>query len=266
MKRNVFYLIVALFSVFCMTSCISGDNTQEGRALGVMGYTNNYTPVMKSTFGPVYSPTIANLLDKGDIRMNRCYIFTYTYDSDLPENAQSVVNANGYYTITLNAYEEIPSYNIDSYLTDTSKVMTDEVALSSVFEDSNYLEGYLFISQSVEQPSDLLLDWHMTYDYSTMVPRVENNANYYDVFVRATKKNSGEKSTVNMQYLNAYYMKNYLRDAANKEKSLLGSSYNEATSKFVLRFVYVSAIDKDTQAITWKNHPVDVLISSFLDE
>ena len=266
MKRNDFYLIVALFSVICFTSCISGNNVQEGQALGVMSYNTNYTPVMQSTFGPVYSPTIANLLDKGDIRMNGCYIFNYTYDGDLPENAQSVVNVNKYYTITLNAYNEIPSYNIDSYLTDTSKIMTDEVAISKVFEESSYLEGYLFISQSVEQPSDLQLNWDMSFDYSKMMPRVENDKNYYDVFVRATKKNNGTASTVNMQYLNAYYMKNYLRDAAYKEKTLLGSDYNESTSKFILRFVYVSAIDDDTQVITWKNHPIDVSISSFLDE
>ena len=266
MKRKDFYLVVALLSVFCITSCVSGDNVQEGQALGVMGYSENYTPVMLSTFGPVYSPTIANLFDKGDIRMNRCYIFNYTYDGDLPENAQSVVNANKYYTITLNAYDEIPSYSVDYYLTDTSKVMTDEVAVLKVFEESSYLEGYLFISQTVEQPSDLKLDWDMSFDYRTMMPMVENNENYYDVFVRATKKNNGTASTVNMQHLNAYYMKNYFRDAAMKEKSLLGSGYNKATSKFTLRFIYVSAIDKETQAITWKNHTVDVLISSFLDE
>jgi hypothetical protein len=266
MKRNGFYLIVSLLSVFCITSCISGNNVQEGQALGVMGYSSSYTPIMNSTFGPVYSPTIANLLDKGDLRMGRCYIFNYTFDSDLPENAQSVVNVNKYYTITLNAYNEIPSYNIESYLTDTSKVLTDEVAILKVFEESTYLEGFLFISQAVEQPSDLQLNWDMSYDYSSMMPNVEDNKNYYDVFVRATKKNTGSASTVAMQYLNAYYMKRYLSDAASKEKALLGSGYSESSSKFTLRFVYVSAIDKDTQAITWKNHPIEVLISSFLDE
>ena len=265
MKRNVFYLIVALFSVFCITSCINGDNTQEGQAIGVMGY-NNFTPVMNSTFGPVYSPTMSNLVDKGELKMNGCYFFTYTYNGDLPENAQSVVNANKYYTITLNSFEEIPSYNISSYLTDTSKVMNDEVAISKVYDGSDYFEGYLFITQTVEQPSDLQLNWEMSFDYNEMMPSVEDNKNYYDVFVRATKKNNGDKSVVNMNYLNAYYMKSYLRDAANREKALLGSSYSETSSKFTLRFFYVSAIDKDTQEITWKNHSIEVLISLFIDE
>ena len=263
MKRNDFYLIVALFSVISFTSCISGDNVQGGEALGVMGYTNNFTPVIKSPIGLFYSPTIANLLNKGDMRDGGCYIFNYTLDGDLPENAQSVVSANGYYTITLNAYEVIPSYNLDSYLTDTSKIMTDEVAIAVVFESSSYVDGYLFITQVADPASNLQHDWNMSYDYSTMMPRVEGDKNYYDVYVRATKKNSNSALT---SYWNAYYMKNYLRDAAYKEKASLGSGYLEASSKFTLRFIYVSAIDKDTEAITWKNHPIDVLISSFLDE
>jgi len=266
MKRNGLFLIVALLSVFCVTSCIEGNNVQEGQAIGVLTYGDGYTPILKSSLGPVYAPNIITMLDNGKMKMYGCYIFSYTLDTDLPENSQSVINANGYYTVTLNAFNELPQYTVDPYLVDTSKVVSDEFAVTSVYEEGSFLEGFLFISQIVEQPSDLELEWSMSYDYNTMMPSEDlDGRNYYDLFVRASKKNSSDKSLVSMQYLNAYKIGNYLQSAASREKALLGSSYNESSSKLTLRFNYVYSIDKETQNITWKTHTIDVLISSFLD-
>ena len=267
MRKNGLILIVTLLCVFGLLSCIEGDNVEEGQALGVLKFDENLTPVLYSTRGPVYSPSINSFLSNYEMIPGGCYIFSYRFDAGLPENAMSVVDVNGYYTITINAFQEIDRYTVNPYIDDTSKVMTDEVAISSVYENnaySTYIEGYLFIYQSVVQPSDLLLNWYMSFDFETMMPTVENGVNYYDVFVRATKKNEGTKSNVDMKYLNAYNMESYLHNAANREKSLIGSSYNESTSIFLLRFNYASEIDDDTQKITWKSKTVDVGIASFL--
>ena len=264
MRKNGLILIVALLSVFGLSSCIQGDNVSEGQAFGVLEFNDNYTPVLYSSYGPFYSPSINTLLDDYKMNIGGCYIFTYRLDADLPENSQNVVNANGYYTVSIIDYHEIDRYPMDSYLTDTSTVMPNEIAVSSVYDNSYYLEGFLFMYQSVTQPSDLELNWNMSFDYNTMMPTVENGVRYFDVFVRATKKNEGTKSTVNMQYLNAYSMGSYLQSAANSEKSILGSSYNELSSTFAVRFNYASTIDAETQKITWRSHSIAIPIALFL--
>ena len=260
MKKKCLFLCVTLLSVFALTSCFEGENTAEGQALGVLDYGKNRTPVLISSIGPVSSPSFDALILRGDMSIGGCYIISYLFNRDLPENSSGMYEANGYYTVSLNGLVELPTYNMEAYVADTSFAFSNEIAVSNVYEDSEYLGGHLFIYQIVSQPSDLKLEWSMSYD-ETIEPTEEAVGRYYDVFVRATKMNSSENSNVNMQHLNAYNMGSYLKKVANKEKSLLGSNYVESSSMFKLRFNYVSAIDKDTQKVTWKSHEESVLIS-----
>jgi len=269
MKKNGLFLFVALLSVFCFASCIESDNVTEGRAVGVLNYSDNYTPVLISTIGPPVSATnIDALISRGDMSINNCYLFDYRFDMDLPENALNVATDRGYYTVTLGGIYEVPKFPMLPYLSDTSQVLPNEIAVLSAYEgNSDYVEGYLFITQDVIQPSDLDVEWNMSYDYETMMPYEGlDGRRYYDVFVRAIKKNNSEKSTTTTRYLNAYNMGGYLRSAAFAEKTSLGTSYNESSSTFSLRFNFASEIDKDTEAITWKSHTIAVSIAQFLEE
>ena len=270
MKKNGLFLFVALLSVFCFTSCIESDNVSDGVAIGVLNYSDDYiTPVLKSTFGPPLSASnLGTLISNGDMNINNCYYFEWRLDMDLPENAQNVAAAKGYYTVTLGRIYDIPKYSILPYLADTSQVLPDEIAVLSAYEGEGvYLEGYLFIDQTIIQSSDLDVEWNMSFDYATMMPfEGSDGKRYYDVFVRATKKNNSEKPTVTMQHLNAYNMGGYLRSAAYEERNFLGTGYSESSSTFALRFNFVSEIDKDTEAITWKSITKTISIADFLEE
>jgi hypothetical protein len=55
----------------------------------------------------------------------------------------------------------------------------------------------------------------------------------------------------------------YLITASNREKEFLGSSYVASSSRFVIRFNYISKIDEETKNITWESDEVDFYVASF---
>ena len=259
MKKFGLLLIVTLLSGFCFTSCFEGSHVEDGTAIGILDYSKNYNTIIKSTIGYSYAPNLETIMASRGLSTGDCCIFVYNLDHDLPENAQNVVEANGYQTISVLDIAKIDKYYMVPHLTDSSKALPGEIAIEDPYESANYIEYHLFISQIVNQPSDLLVEWNMSYDANTMMPTIVNGERYYDIFIRATKKNDSDKATVNTPHLIAYNIGRYLEDAALTE-------YNNSssTSKFMLRFNYVSKIDNETKEITWKSKTADVLVSQFL--
>ena len=259
MKKNGLFLIATLLSGFCFTSCFKGSNVVDGTAVGVLGYSSSNTPILKSTIGPSYAPNLNSVMISKDISVGDCCIFVYSLDYDLPENSQNVIETNGYQTIALLDIEKLSRNQMITHLTDTSKTLYSEIPIVDPYESGSYVDYHLFISQIVNQPSDMQITWDMSYDANTMMPTVEHGERYYDIFIRATKRNEGEKAKGNTQHLVAYNIGRYLEEAASNEYN-----NNNSATKFELRFHYVTEIDKDTQALTWQNKKIEIQISSFL--
>lgn len=264
MNRIGLYLTGLFVSVLFLTSCLKGSNVQEGYACGVIGVGKDYfTPVLKTNSGDFYSSNLSsfNLYD-GD-----CCFFYFRLDSDIPENSPNYIESSGYYTISLLQLEKINKYYLSSHLMNSiSTALPDEVSVSNGYSSGDYVENHLFITQIVNQPSDMELSWRLEYDEQTMMPTTdENNKRYYDLYIRATVKKEGEKTAESEKgYLNAYYMYNYFATAASKEKELLGSNYSASSSKFTVRFNYASSINKETNAVTWQSYQVEDNIAWFV--
>ena len=263
MKNFSLFLCASLLSVLCLSSCMKIGSVTDGQAVGVATYGYNNKLILNSTVGPV---SAANLESLG-YTAGSCYWFFYSHDADLPENSQNVINANGFVTVSILDSEEIPKFFLYSSLSDTSAVMPDEIAIISPFDNNpSYIDSHLFMTQAVNMPNDIQLQWNMSYSPGTMMPTEIEGSRYYDIFIRATKKNESTKTASLVQCLNAYYIGGYLQNAAQTEKSILGNNYNASTSTFKLRFNYASDINAETQKITWRSKVTDVAIAGFLPE
>jgi len=265
MKNFGLFLIGLVFSVISMTSCMEGGNTEDRITYGVLDYgSKSMYPLLKSGDGNLFSSSIVAAFNAGEMNLGDCYAVYYRIDYDLPENLPNVVETNGYFTVTLIEWSKIPRYTAFSSLTDTSVVLLNEIPVLNVFNNGDFLEGFFFMSQTVNHPEGWELSWDMSYNYS-MMPTEENGRRYYDLFVRATVKKQGDKTTkVDVPYFNAYYMDYYMKNAASNEKNFLGSSYNSSSSKFTIRLNFVSSIDAVTNKMTWNNYQVEIPISPFL--
>jgi len=267
MKKFGLFFSSMFLSVFLLTSCLEGGSVQEGTVICVLDYGNTLNPVLRTPFGYLSAPNLNNLISSGGMVYDNCYVVAYRMDDKLPENAPGVVDMNGYTTITILDYNEIPKYSLKYSLTDTSTICEKEMPILGLDENYGilgYLSDYLFTIQVANHPSGLELSWDLSYDYGTMMT-VENDKRYYELYLRATvRKETEQTSKSNIQHVSAFYMGSYLRSAASLEQSNLGSSYSASSSTFTIRFHYVTGIDEE-ENITWKEKTVDFPIYTFIE-
>ena len=266
MKKIGLYLASLSLSIVFLTSCMKGSNVWEGIVLGVIGLSENFTPVIKTSAGDLYSSSLITSMNDGKITFGDCYVFYIRVDSDLPENSPNVVATYGYQTVTILDQLQLSKYTLQYGLTDTTTVLPGEVPIVKAFDNNaDYIEGILFLVQTVNIPEGWELSWDMSYNPNTMMPTTEGSNRYYDLYVRAivTKEGTNTNKT-DRSFTNAYQIYSYLTSVANTEKQLLGSSYNANVSKFIIRFKFPSSIDKDTNTITWSSNQIENLyVASF---
>ena len=268
MKRFGLFFLSMLLSAFFLTSCLEGGSVTEGTFVCVLDYGKNFNPVLRSSSGYYSAPNYLNsLISAGDMNLYNCYLVYCRIDDKLPENTPSAIEMNGYTTVTILGYGEIPKYGLKPFLTDISTILEKEMPIEKALYE-NYAEclsDYLFMSHLVNHANGLELNWDISYDPSTM-PTVENSKRYYDLYIRATvRKETEQTSKSNITHLTAYNMGSYLRNVASLEQSYLGSSYSASSSTFTLRVHYVTALDVAENSITWKNETLDIQISPFLE-
>jgi len=263
MKNFGRYLTSLLLCVFLLSSCIKGSNVRDGVGYGLLawGGSNGFTPVLKSPLGIFSGSNVIALVNNLELNVGDCYVFSYRIDYDQPENSASVVETNGYQTITLIDYVMLPTYNFNSYFPDISYISSDEIPLVKACNGIDFFEGYLFMAQVARHPDDWKLTWEINYDPDTMMPTEEDGQRYYDVYVRARAQSKSEKTTMSeLTYTNVYYVDDYLTLAANQERK-----DNPSATQFKVRFFYISDIDEETNTATWSHDQVDFSVEGFLD-
>jgi hypothetical protein len=268
--KKISLFTTLLFSVLCLTSCLEGgSNKRTATAYGVLDIGENFNSyVLNSTLmldlGPVSSPQLSEWINSGEMELYKCYMFDFEIDLGIPENSYSMLQQNGYSTITINSYEELPTYHVNSFPADTAKALNDEVPVLNGYAKSSYGAEYMYLQQTVNQPEDQQLSWEMSYDYNTITnPTETGGARYYDLFVRAVKLTDGTKSNTDVSYLNAYHMSDFFNRAAENEKSRLGSNYT-SNSTFKFRIFYANEIKDGVPA--WKNVIQEAYIALFVED
>lgn len=264
MKKIGLFIASLCMSIIFLTSCMKGSNVWEGPAFGVVNVSSKtFTPIIQSTAGDVYSSTIMTLMEKGDLTFGDCVYIYLNIDFDLPENSPTAIDTYGYQTVSIQQIALLSKCNLNYYLTDTATVLPGEVPILKVYNGGSYVAGHFFIEHSVNIADDWELTWDMSFDNSSMMPKIEGDKRYYDLYVRArVTKETDKTSKSDRPFLNVYNMGSYFTSVANAERAILGSNYNEG-SKFTLRFNYPSGINNDTNTITWSSNEVEEKVASF---
>jgi len=267
MKRFSLFLSLLFLCVCFLSSCIKGGNIQEFSTFGVLKYSEKglFTPVLETPVGIFYSPVINSLMGREEMIIDHCYAVYIQLDHDLPENSSTAYDAYGYQTVTIKAYEEVPRYNLE-YLPeiDLTTILPAEVPVSKGFETGDYVSDYLFMLHYINIQDDWSLNWKLSCNSSKMYTE-EDGKRYYNLYLRATVNKEGDKTVkVEKGFANAYRLYSFLTSVAVSEKTLLGGNYVENSSKFNLRFNYVSQIDTTSQTLTWKHDQLDAYIAPFI--
>jgi hypothetical protein len=272
MKKFSLYLLVTYVCIAGLTACLEGGGNREtGYSVGILDIGDkSFNYVIKTLGGDLYAPELLSYMSAGKMNMGAGYYVSYEIDWDLPENTQNMIMANGYVTVTLLGFLEADSYNLNHSLTDTSVIRTDEVAVTEALVPAansginGFMTNYIFMTHLVQCPENLELTWDLSYDYEKgLTPTEEYGNRYYDLFLRAVKTNDSDKSNIDAAFFNSYYVGDYLKRVAGKEKELLGSGNYNQNSTFTLRIHYVSEI-KDNDELVWENQEFPYLIYPFV--
>ena len=253
MKKLVLQSVVCIFvSLLLLTSCIEeGGNVQDKQAFGIVRFDyetgKNVLDVTNDDI-TIYSSRFQNDFD------DNCFFVTYRIDYDDEQNSAKNVEAREYWNVSV--YDHMPaSRNYLASTIDTSNVLPNEVPLEDAFVGMEgyirYFKGKLFMFSTLRIPEDQKMDWHMSYDKDNMLSE-EYGQRYYNLFLRSTIRVEETGSKVLVGIPNAFEIKRFFEEAAQKEKELGGSSFS-------LRFNYPTAIGEDGQ-ITWGHQDMlDVL-------
>jgi hypothetical protein len=266
MKKLGMFLTIALAAVLSFTSCLKGSNNSTELHVGVISYTNDLKPVLKTIGGNFHGTELNAVVSKGELTYGDCCYFQVKVDWDLPENSAEMVRVTGYYMASVYIIAKADQYTAYPYLTDTSSVQANEFPVDEIVSQAGpygYAEGYWMMTQKVKHEKGLTLHWNLSYNGSEVVTE-ENGQRYYNMFVRVTASGTSEgNSTVDEYYFNAYNTNSFLEHSAREEKNKLGSNYTTG-SKFTVRLNYASEIMDGK--ITWKSTDLILYIAMFVPE
>lgn len=252
MKKLKLFGVAAAAAVMMLTSCLGGDNKieQSIQSVGVVKYdSKTMKPVVATAYGVnVYNPQFTTLgFTPGD-----CVQFLSEYDSSNPENANDAVN--GYTFVTLIKAVAVDKINVKTSMTDTTKVLENEVVLSRAISNTAPLyaaadlDGYMFLTSSFKGLTDQKNRWEMYFD-SNQAPVKKSlgseQINVYSLYLRAVKVDDGKTPSIDNGVTNAYYISSILSMLRSRESM-------EDNKNFGIQIHYVSKIDEKDSSLVWK--------------
>ena len=241
MKRLILQRVVLFFvSLLLLTSCMGeGRNVQSGWTFGIVRSESGKKLLDVNVSDiPFYSYRFKEASD------GNCFFITFEIDFDKPENSYENIEKNGYFDISIDVKEDVPSWPVYSTLTSTTNVLPNEVPIVEAIWNGEYLylNGKFIMHSVMLMPTDQRMTWDLSYDMDNML--TDDGQRHYNVFLRSAIRGiEGTNSKETFSIVNAFDMKYYLETVAEKEKEL-------GSSEFIIRFNYPSAIDEDGQ-ITW---------------
>lgn len=247
--KKLFFGSLLIIGAILMTSCLGeGSNQQSGVSYGVVDLSSTtFKKIIQTSWGPVYSPEVAN---SSDISIGDCCQFAFTLDGDIVENSSESIAANGYYTITVSQYADIPKSYAESYLEDTSAIAENELTVTSIdMTNTGFIATsdakYLFLCTyhdgfSTEQEQTLTL----SYDYN-QEPELVNGDNVYNLYLRVKKDEDGKSLTSTVALVNAFDLYSFLYSIKAK---------GEDSAKFKINYIY--SLNDDKTVATWKSSDV----------
>ena len=244
-KLKVLGLAAFAAGMETLTSCLDGGgNTSTGGGYGVVDFDMNAMGnVVKDDYGTVVYSTGFSNLSQGDFVV---YYSTIDWDNQPSDK---------YITATVGQGQagKLDKWSTSPSLTDTSVVMSNEMAISEVgfiqtaFGNEVYAlraNSHAFIASIFKNiPSDQTISYDLSYDGNLETVQ-ENGVNVYDFFLRATKVGEGKKTEQDCPFTNVFDLNQFLYRAISKERSAGAKKVN-------VRVNFIKEFSKDSTSWVW---------------
>ncbi len=245
MKQFKFLAGATASILLLFTSCLGDTNsTRDYHNVPAMASSSSFTKtIIESSIGKIYSESLNGMYSDED-----CMLVSFQYDSSDPNNVNEAENGYSYVKLLAmptsvdKGYAEIAK-------TDTSALIDEkEIALTlgSYAGAGGYAGKYLFLYSVFKGMTDQKNRWYLFYD-EQQTPRKESDVNIYTLFIRAVEADPGKTPAINNEKMNAFRVANIIDEINSKERG---------NTVFGLDIQYISEINEETSAPTWKSSDI----------
>lgn len=232
---------------FSMTSCLgTGSNETSGTTAGVVEYHSKVgkNVVYINDFEFFYVPKVATDVS---IQDGDCCMLGYQLNYDAPENTDAY--QKGYYTaqaisyVKMNTYETIPS------LTDTTKLLPAESAISNLDNTApnerwGLIRNKLFINTYHKDVlTNMKADFDLSFD-SNAEPVEVMGKRVYNLYLRMVVTDEGESPMQSVVNVNTFKLRHFMEQMTYREKSA-------DKDEVCFRINYIKDLEKETLKPTW---------------
>lgn len=225
-------LSVVAAMLLVLTSCLNGNNEEQGIAFGVYAYNSTYQPV-------VHTDTNRDMVFSGlESRMNDKYcIFSYKLNYEMQDQTKP------YYQVELTGtYVKVPDggYARSIFNNDELAKQENEQTFTQIVPAAIVLaDRVLFFENTLNNAIEKQTTFYQLY-YNLDSVDTSGTEKVYNLYMKATRDKTGESTSLGLEYI-AFDIENFWRAASDKE----------GKNDFKINFKYVKSINKETNAIEW---------------
>ena len=240
-KKGLYGIVVLCLLMF--SSCLGDPATSLTMAnqAGVIATNVGPGKVIYVKGGEIIS---SESFQKANVEDGECILFDYSINYGATENVDGG-GAVGYMNAIIyeNTITEVGRWNIYSTLSDTAKVKTNELMLSSLQARSAYIKGNLFLFTEIKNHDVNQRDsFALSYD---PLQRLDADQ-VYSLYLRSFSLNEPSQTSQTMIVPCAFDIKDFVNTVSVKN----------GTDEVKFRINYVSTFGKDSLSIVWKSSDI----------
>lgn len=175
-----------------------------------------------------------------------CLLLDYSIDFGAGENSNKG-GANGFYTaeIFTQSIIEVNNWPLYNTLTDTTKILDDELIVSAVQGRCAYIKGQFFMfTDFTDHPVNQVDSFSLSYNPKQEIT-AEGKDRVYELYLRVVKKGTGSGEASSLLIPNAFHIEDFVKEAKKTENALGLEVLN-------FKVNYTSGFNKDTTECVWK--------------
>lgn len=181
---------------------------------------------------------------QANVEDGECILFDYSVDYGATENVDGGESL-GYMTAVIyeNTITEVDKWDIYSTLTDTAKVGTNELTLSSLQARSAYIKGNLFLFTEMKNHTVNQRDsFSLSYDPTQHLDEEQIYSLYLRSYLSEGQSGAGQSMIVPC----AFDIEDFVKSVSEKN----------GTQEVKFRINYATAFGQDSLSVVWKSSDV----------
>lgn len=240
MRKIRLYGVFAI-SLLMLSSCLGDPASTLSLSLQPGVVEVDSVKVIDVKGGQVIS---SEAFQKQSVSSGDCCLVDFTYDSSVP------VSEYGYLPADITRYQEVADWQLFTTLTDTTKVLDNELLLTASYARYAYIRGQFFFFSDLGGYQNGQEDsLSLSYNPAQAVTVDSKDGRFYNLYLRIIKKKEGTGDAKVLFSANAFDIEDFVKKIAIEENAA-------GMEEVRFKVNYASGFNKDTTKCQWASSSI----------